>query len=205
MPEVKRKTAIVCEVKDILESEYVKNQGWSPNYLKIKGHEVSRVNLIGIIISKSENNYTLEDQSGKINLMLFNQEVKFENYKTGQIVRVIGKPREYDEERFLVPEIMSKINNPKWIEYHQKQLDLRETTTSTTKKPKRKSKSKIPNQTNYSGLITDLIRNLDEGQGVPYEDVLREIEGDDIEQEIKQLINEGELFEIRPGMLKVLD
>lgn len=204
MPEVKRKTAVVCEVKDILESEYIKNQGWSPNYLLIKGHEVSRVNLVGIIINKSENNYTLEDQSGKINLMLFNQEDKFENYKAGQIVRVIGKPREYEENRFLVPEIMSKIKNPKWVEYHQKLLDLRENKTNTVK-PKKKIKPKIPDQTNYSGLITDLIKDLDEGQGVPYEDVLREIEGDDIEQEIKQLINEGELFEIRPGMLKVLD
>lgn len=205
MPEVKRQTAKICEVKDILESKYVKNQGWEPNYLLIKGYKVSRIHIVGIIISKSENNYTLEDQSGKINLMLFTQNKALKKHETGTLVRVIGRPRKSEEERFIVPEIIKEISNPKWVEYHQKKLDTRKTKEKTpTKKPITTTKN-IPNNKNYSGIITKLIKDLDEGQGVPYEDILREVEGNDVEKEIKQLINEGELFEIRPGMLKVLD
>ena len=57
---------------------------------------------------------------------------------------------------------------------------------------------------NYSQAIIDAINELDEGEGATTSKVIEQTRLDNTEQYIETLINEGEIFEIRPGQLKVL-
>ena len=64
MPEIrKRQIAYKIRIKDILEGKYVKEEGWNPNYIVTANEkEVSRVNIIGIVIDKQFefNKYVLD-------------------------------------------------------------------------------------------------------------------------------------------------
>ena len=49
----KRQTAYKIRVKDILDSRYIKTEGFEPNYLEVDSQEISRVNIIGVVVEKS--------------------------------------------------------------------------------------------------------------------------------------------------------
>ena len=42
-----RETAKICSVNDLLVGEYVVQEGWLPNYIKINDRKLSRVNIMG--------------------------------------------------------------------------------------------------------------------------------------------------------------
>ncbi len=56
MPEPqKRQIACKARIADLINGQYVKEEGWTPNYIITKqGKHISRINLIGTVISKTE-------------------------------------------------------------------------------------------------------------------------------------------------------
>ena len=51
IPKQQRQVAIICCVKDILEGEYKREEGWLPNYVLTKSnYKVSRANMIGVVV-----------------------------------------------------------------------------------------------------------------------------------------------------------
>ena len=49
----KRQIAYKIRIKDLISGEYIKEEGWDPNYIKtLNGINVSRVNLIGTVVAK---------------------------------------------------------------------------------------------------------------------------------------------------------
>ena len=50
-----------------------------------------------------------------------------------------------------------------------------------------------------------MIRNMDTGDGVAFEDVIEKSKNPDTEKIINTLLANGDVFEIRPGRLKVLE
>ena len=69
METKQRQIAYKVLISEILKGDYVKEEGWIPYYVLIKGNNVSRINLIGIIIAKINTNENweilVEDQTGK--------------------------------------------------------------------------------------------------------------------------------------------
>ena len=109
--QIKRHTAYKVRIKDIIDSKYIKGEGeWSPNYLEVGILEVSRVNLMGVLVSnQTEQNYhnmLIDDGTGRITVRSF-EDIK-NDVNVGDIVLVIGRPREYGNERYIVPEIIKK-------------------------------------------------------------------------------------------------
>ena len=56
-----------------------------------------------------------------------------------------------------------------------------------------------------SDRILEIIRELDDGQGAAVEKVLAKAGRPDAETMLTNLLAEGEIFEIRPGRVKVLE
>lgn len=122
---VKRQTAVKIKISDLKESRYVKATGeWEPNYILTPYNtKVSRVNLLGTVINEEENNFTIDDGSGNITIRSFEEPP----YKPamGEVLTIIGRPREFSEETYIVPEIIKPITNnkEKWIELRKLELD----------------------------------------------------------------------------------
>jgi hypothetical protein len=77
MPEVKRQTAYKCAIKRVLEGNYVQRPGWEPNYIQLGNEQISRINVVAVIVGKEGNSFLVEDGTGQIQVMFFGDQNKF--------------------------------------------------------------------------------------------------------------------------------
>src|SRR5690606_23443684 len=91
--------------------------------LELGNKKISRVNVIGNIVDKFESEgekkytfFTLDDGSGQIRLKTFGEEdsEKFKKVGQGETVVLIGVVRNWNNETYVQPEIISK-QDPKYL------------------------------------------------------------------------------------------
>ncbi len=218
-----RQVAYITSIAEIERGHYIKQEGWQPSYVKSGNRELSRVNLIGVIVSTQEDaglrTAMFDDSTGMIELIFFE---KFENLMTGQLVNLIGRVREYNGKKAIMPEIIKKLSNQKWVQVRALELDemrkdvkaeeysasenvegsedlgsVEEEVIGEEEKmePNEKSENKFEK-------ACRIIKEADKGDGADFQTV---IEQGAEEKIIQQLLTEGEIFEISPGKLKVLE
>jgi RPA family protein len=204
MSEIKRQTAYKCSIKDLNNAKYIQQQGLNPNYVDMSGIRASRVNIFGILTSKEGNTLTMEDGSGQLQIMIFDENQKKNLPEPGKLILLIGKPREHNNTRFVVPEIIRELDNHKWVEYRKKELDMMTKKTDSIEVPE-SIIEKIEPETidNHHENIIQKIKELDKGDGAPYQELIKSLKIRDAEKKIEELIKEGEIFEIK-GKLKLL-
>jgi len=202
-----RQTAIPIAIRDVLESEYHKGDGSEPNYIETKtGKRVSRVNIIAVVVSiptNLENAILVDDGGGKIVLRIFDQIDIFKPITVGDIVLIIGKPRIYNDEFYILPEIVKKIIDRVWIEVRKK--ELAKINDSSPPLPKRKKEEIVIDQKVNNQGMYDLIKSMDQGQGVEIEEIIQKSKASDAEKIITNLLLAGEIYEIKPGKVKILE
>lgn len=209
-PIQKRQVAYKIRIKDILNSKYVKEDGWQPNYIEINKNKISRVNLIGTVVLKlDEKNFVLDDGSGKIPLRVFENNHLFEKIDVGAVILLIGRPREFGSEKYIMPEILKTIKDSAWIDVRKSELKLNNKRITTNLKEEEEIvKEEFIEETkneNTSEKIFNLVKKLDTGKGVDIDDILNRISNKNVEEIMNRLLESGGLFEVKPGKLKVLE
>jgi len=210
MPELektfqKRQIAYKARVSDILNCSFSKDE-LSAGYIKLNGLNVSRVNVIANIVYKSgdDQNYNsalIDDGTGKILLRTFENTNLFAKADVGDIVLVIGKIREYNNERYILPEIVRKLEKFEWM--NLRKIELKDNVIEQAKEPVNEAVEESAK--NIGEEIYLLIKKLDDGDGASIEDVIKESNNPDAEKIISRLLENGDVFEIKPGKLKVLE
>lgn len=204
MAQVKRETAMICMVDDLLKGNFVRTEGWNPSYFSTRLGDISRVNLIGVIVSKENaEGLLLDDGSGRILLRSFG-EISFNEVDIGDLILVIGRPRTYNDQNYVLPEIIRKISQ-KWGAYRQLQLEILRKKIRPEKKEVRILIKEEEQPVNHYQKIIAFIRDLDSGSGADTEEVIKRSDIPNGEYVIRKLIEEGEIFEFKPGKLKVLE
>ncbi len=214
----KRQVAHKVRINDILKGEYIKEEGeWVPNYIKIADKNVSRVNLMAVVVSKEnlENtNYQIlliDDGSGKISVRSFEEGANFDKISIGDFVMVIGRPREYFNEKYIVTEILKKIEDPSWVEVRKLELNKskpiieKSTPQAETTEPKHNRENTEAKEEDINSRIFELIKEIDTGEGADTQEVITKSEIGGAESIITKLLEQGEVFEIKPGRLKILE
>lgn len=110
------------KIEDLTKGEYNRTPEGEPNSLTtLWGEELLRVNLIGTVIDKfvrEDGDYAtlhLDDGTGTIRAKAWSEDAgEIEKFEIGNVVNVIGKVREYNEEIHLVPEVIREVQNPNW-------------------------------------------------------------------------------------------
>lgn len=199
----KRQTGCKITIKDILSSKYIKTEGTEPNYLDINSKEVSRVNILGAVLGKSKlDNYdsiTIEDGSGRISAMVFDDKISLDGVEVGDVVVLIGKPREFSSEKYVVIEAIKKID-PAWAKVRN--LELKKN-SNNSKAAEQVATDEENIDLSPKNKIIRIIKDLDKGDGAFIESILsKNIDG--AEKIIDSLLKEGGIFELKPGKLKVL-
>ncbi len=206
----KRQIAYKARISDIINGTYVKEEGWTPNYIEINNKRISRINIIGTVLS-IENNETLnsiiiDDGSGTISVRSFEKQNPFTNLSIGDIVLIIGRPREYSSERYVLVEIIKKTS-PEWLKLRSLELKtpVKKQETPEPQKPQVKTESVIEEEViaeeSPPDSLLEYIKNNDKGDGISYEELVKVAKD---ENTIDYLLKEGEIFEIKPGFFKVL-
>ncbi|MBN4049127.1 hypothetical protein JYT91_00750 [archaeon AH-315-M20] len=214
MPEAEQKfqerqIAYKTRIKDILNSRYIKTDGFNPNYLEINGQEISRVNIIGVIVQKSkfnnQKNLTIDDGTGKITARTFENNLLLDKVDIGDVVLLIGRPREFTMEKYLLVETIKKIE-PRWTKVRKLELgkDIeRKGSDERGFKIKEAKEVEIIGESQKNKILR-MIKELDKGEGVSVEDISSS-NMDNLDEMIGVLLREGDVFEIKPGKLKVLE
>jgi len=214
MPELEQKTfqkrqvAHKARISDILNSAFVKDE-LSAGYVKLNGINVSRVNIIANVVYKSEQspNSTsaiIDDGTGKILLRAFENDYIFSKIDVGDFILAIGKIREFNNERYIMPEILKKIDDLGWMKVRK--AELKNTNVIENEKPEEVSKAAAadtPHNTDENIYL--LIKNLDKGDGAAVDEIIKISNSAGTEETINKLLANGDVFEIKPGMLKVLE
>ncbi len=214
----KRQVAYKLKINDILKGEYVKEEGeWVPNYIKVGDKKVSRVNLMAVVVSKQDlentnfQNLLIDDGSGKISIRSFEEGTNFDDINVGDFVFVIGRPREYFNEKYIVSEILKTIDDQKWVEVRKLELEgkgkVKEEVNIAESEVVEKEENVEEEQTgdDINKKIFALIKEIDIGEGADTQEVITKSNIDEAEGIITKLLEQGEVFEIKPGKLKILE
>lgn len=205
MSEIKRQTAHKCFINQLLSAKYVQQQGLNPNYIDLGKIHAARINIIAILVSKEGNALTIDDGTGQVQVMLFEDKFKHIKNEIGTLLMILGKPREHNDKRFIVPEIIKHLTNRKWMEYRRAELELLDYSKEQEEVITPTNSNQIETEVveNYQNKILIKIKELDKGDGAPYEDLIKALKVKNAAEQIEELIKEGEIFEIK-GKLKIL-
>lgn len=209
MPEeqqFKRYTAFKLRVGDILIGKPVFD-GDRFSFLELGDKKISRVNVVGNIVDKFESEgdrkfaiLKLDDGSGQINLRAFADDIsKFANINQGQTVLVIGMLRQFNDEVYITPEIIKELD-PKYLLVRK--LETEKIKAQESKEPLARDQIIA-----VKDKILGAIKSAEEEGGIEIEKIiltLKDISPVIINQEVQKFIEEGIVFEPRPGKVRYL-
>ena len=199
--EFKRHIAHKKRIGDILTGQVVM-EGDRFKCLELGGEQIVRTNLIANIVDKyvqdGEKKFasiTLDDATGQIKLKVFGDEIKkFDPFTQGDTVITIGLLRAWNNELYLSPEIIKK-REPAYLVVRKLELE--------SDKPKVVEKGELSNVRNQ---ILSTVKSHDEAGGIDIERMILDLKAspDIINNEIRKLLEEGLVYEPRPGKLRYL-
>ncbi|MEM5802088.1 MAG: OB-fold nucleic acid binding domain-containing protein [Candidatus Aenigmatarchaeota archaeon] len=239
----KRLPAIKVRIHDIVNGRFFKGdrENLQPSYLITSfGERISRVNVLATVIDKFINlnedyaTITLDDGSGSIRVKAFKDNVKlFSEIEKGDLVLVIGKVKEFNDEIYINAEIVRKLEDPNYellrkVELLQRIYPKRVMVEEIKKLSEQVSMEELlayakekynldPEitqfilqtknlETDYKPKILEIIKELDKGDGVEIGKLFEVLNLPEnvIEKAIDELLTIGELYEPLPGKLRRL-
>ena len=195
MMERQRLTALKTRIEPIINGKYVKREGFDPNYVVANGIHYSRIRVMGTVVdvfksnTKSFSSITIDDGSGTIRAKAFNSNI-LDNFERGDIIDAVGKLKEYQEEIFMIPEVIKKVE-PNWLILRE--LEIREEEGTLNKK--RKIVEEIKKEAS----------DLEEVKQIAKERGLKEEEVEAISQEDEKDNIEGQNDESRQKVIKLIE
>ncbi len=117
--EKRRLTAYKAKISDIVSGKYVSLGGFNPSYVLTNyGLRLSRVRILATVINTyltEDKKYAfvvLDDSTGIMRSKAFQDTAPLATLKIGEAVDFVGKVREYNDERYLVPELVVPVSDP---------------------------------------------------------------------------------------------
>ena len=199
--EFKRHTAYKLKIGDILNGPQI-TDGERLKFVEVNGTNVARVNLIANVIDKyiqeDEKKFasiTLDDSSGQIKLKAFGEDVeKLKAFEQGDTILTIGLIREWNKEVYVLPEIMKK-KEPEYLLLRKLEIDKN--------KPAPVDKKE---STDFKEKLLTAIKREDANGGADIKALTTELgaKQDLMNTEIRKLLEEGIIYEPRPGKVRYL-
>ena len=211
MPEeqqFKRHIAYKLRIGDILIGKPVVDEERF-SFLEFGDKKIVRINILGNIVDRYESAgrdegrkyifLTLDDGSGQIRLKIFGDDYeKFKDVVQGQTVVVIGVLRHWNNETYISPEIIREMD-PRYLLVRKLEI---EKDKAINAKPVEKAQIVA-----IKDKILELIKNSEENNGIEVDEITQKFHETPqtiINQEIQKLLEEGIVFEPRPGKIRWL-
>ncbi len=203
--QFKRNIAYKFRIGDVLIGKPIFD-GERFAFLELGDKKIIRINIIGNIIDKYESDgdkkycfLTIDDGSGQIKIKFFGDDVnKFKGVSQGQTVLVIGNLRNFNNETYIAPEII-KEQDIKYLLIRKLEIEKEK---NQNMKPLAKEQIIA-----VKDKILDRIKEAEKDGGIEVDSIIltfRDVSPEMINQEIKKLLEEGIIFEPRPGKLRWL-
>ena len=220
---MERQTAFILWAAELNNKPFVKQESeFSPSYIDFGNKKVSRINIIAVVTQKTQKDnfasITLDDGSAQIRAKTWNDDVKkLEPIKIGDVILLIGKLREYNDELYIVPEI---IRQQSYNMFLLRQLSILNESGKPTnvEEPEIEGFETQAYQENYNKpreekiyseskrqKILDMISSLDTETGANINHVVSSsgLPEDEAGSIIDELLQEGEIFKISQDRIKI--
>ena len=197
-----RQTAIPVTIGELSAGAWTQGAGIEPGGVRCARGLISRASVIGVIVGKDDGGFSLDDSTGMMSVRAF--DAAMPAHPVGTIVLVIGRPRDYNGERYLVLEICKNLRST-WVEYRRRELALFAGIAPVSHVVVQGGEVVEAAGKNPRETVVGIVRELDNGQGADVDAVLARYRGNDGEGLVRSLIEDGEVFELRPGIVKVLE
>ena len=150
-----RQTAQKIWINELTSGIYKASETIEPNYvLTTNNKKISRINIIATVISKYINEdgtystLTIDDSSSKTLVKTFKDDAHLiTNIEVGDIILIIGKPKLNNNQLFILPEIIKKVNLS-WLKLRK--FELSEISKANIKPQQIEEQSIIEEVTNIS-------------------------------------------------------
>ncbi len=184
--EIKRLTAKKASISELTTGKFFQKPGFESNYiLSVLGRKLSRIRVMALVVDKfisEDGKYgaiTLDDSTDTIRCKIFIDIDMFDNINAGDLVDVVGKVRKYNDEVYIAPEIVKKIDDPNWETLRM--LELEKITIEQKEKIKRikelqKQTSDLNELKKLSGLSLDELEGIIEAQSLIEQSIEERIE-----------------------------
>jgi RPA family protein len=220
-----------------MSGSFVKKGGFEPSFIKTpSGEEIARARILGTVVAKfiaDDGNYaaaTIDDGSDTIRMKTFKTTKPLDSLNVGDVIDVIGKLREYEGEKYMMPEVVAKVDNPNVEVLRRLELVYKETALRKAKELIEKNKGKNPEELRKElvekhDIEEQIVDSLlggkkaeDKGtlkkqlldiigaskDGVVYSELMKKVKakGADIESAVDELLNDGLCYEPSPGKIR---
>ena len=208
MPEeaqFKRNIAFKLRIGDISAGKPV-IEGDRFSLLELGDKKIIRINIIGNVIDKygseGEKKFsiiTLDDGSGQVKAKAFGDDIKrLEKANQGQTILIIGLLRYFNNELYISPEIVRDMD-PKYLLVRKIEIE------------KKKSKNVEPLPKDQIIAVKDkilgAIKSAEDEGGIEMDRLIMTLSNISpviISQEVEKFLEEGIIFEPRPGKVRYL-
>ncbi|MGQ9722508.1 MAG: OB-fold nucleic acid binding domain-containing protein [Candidatus Jordarchaeum sp.] len=213
----KRATAYKVRTSDLVSGRWVEK----PNgryVITNSGLEVQRARVMGTVVDKfvsSQSDYgsiTVDDGTETIRVKGWkNQNSLLNNVQIGDIVDVIGRVRKYQNEIYLIPELIIKVDDPNWELVRE--LEIMSYTprykSVSVKEEIGISDEDKPLEEEFVdkiGKVLEIIEEMDEGEGVNFDTIKREtrLSQKELDSCLVELLSDGTIYEPRPQTYRKL-
>jgi RPA family protein len=196
----KRNVAYKVRIGDLLHGTPVSSEGRFI-HLDTGLKKIVRINIIANCIDKyiSEGerkfgSLTIDDASGQIRIKVFGDDTNMiEEILQGDTLQIVGNVREWNNEIYIIPEVLKKIDS-RWLLVRKFEIQ--------------DEKKEIPadNSNNLKDKILNLIKDAEIDGGIDIEKITSLIESNpnSINEQIKKLLEDGVIYEPRPGRIRYL-
>lgn len=198
----KRNTAYKLRIGDILKGVPSITEG-KFLFLELGDKKVVRTNIIANCVDKfvqeGEKQFaslTIDDASGQLRIKAFGEDIiPLKDIMQGDTLQVIGNIREWNGEIYILPEIVKKIDT-RWLLVRKLEIQNNRKNIAS---PEDKG-SALKNE------IIQKIKAAEADGGIDVDAIIMNTESnpDAINTEIKKLLEEGLIYEPRPGRLRYL-
>ena len=198
----KRNVAYKLRIGDVLKGSPMMDEG-KFLFLELGDKKVVRVNILANCVDKfiqeGEKQFgslTVDDASGQLKLKVFGEDIdRVKDIMQGDTLQIIGNMREWNGEIYMIPEVVKKVD-ARWLLVRKLEIqDARKDIAVETK-----GDNSLKNQ------ILDKIKASESEGGIDRDALVMDIEAgpEAIEVEMKSLLEEGLIYEPRPGRLRYL-
>jgi len=196
----KRNIAYKLRIGDLLKAKPIINEG-KFLHAELGDKKIVRVNIIANVVDKfimdSDKKYasiTVDDASGQIRLKSFGDDIfLLKDLTQGDTLQIVGIVKEYNNELYIFPEIAKKVD-PRWLLVRKLEMQ--------------NSKKSVPLTSNapLRDILLEKIKKAEKDGGVDTDSLILDLEfaPDLINGEIRKLLEEGLIYEPRPGRLSYL-
>lgn len=211
MPEFKkRETAYKLRIGEVLKANQIfeEDQGLNKRlqFIEIGNKKILRINIIANVIDKFESegerkfaSITLDDGSGQIRARVFGEDIiKLQDIAQGDTLIIIGLLRSYNQELYILPELIKKAD-PRYLLIRKLEIEKAFPKPLTSEE---KNIIKI-----LRDEILDKIKAAESREGIDKEEIILTLKNsrpEIITQELQRLLEEGIIYEPRPGRVRYL-